>query len=153
MKLHAEKEYSQIIPTFWTWGDEKAPFGFELLLDFHRLRSRHHIIKRAASGSFGKERCQTCRATDVRSTLYEIHRSRRFYGKVVHVVSSSNRRFVTMNWKIQLFSNSDTIYLKRTGFLMARDSIHWPVLCLWVSGKPPVFWVSERCSRYLCGSS
>ena len=75
-------------------------------------------IKRAASGSFGKERCKSHRVTDVWSTLYEIHRSRSFYEKLVHVVGSGNRRFVTMNWTIKLFSYSDTIYLKRSGFLV-----------------------------------
>ena len=77
-----------------------------------------HHIKRAASGSFGKERCKSHRATDVCSSLYEIHRSRSFYEKLVHVVGSGNRRFVTMNWTIKLFSYSDTIYLKRSGFLV-----------------------------------
>ena len=41
-----------------------------------------------------------------------------FPGKLVHVVGRGNRRFVTMNWTMKLFSYSDTIYLKRSGFLV-----------------------------------
>ena len=41
------------------------------------------------------------------------------YEKLVHVVELvGSGRFVTMNWKIEVFSYSDMIYLKRSGFLM-----------------------------------
>ena len=67
------------------WNFEPCLFLIDSIL-------RHHI-KRAASGSFGKERCQSYRATDLRRTLFEIHRLRRSDGKLVHVVVSFSFSF------------------------------------------------------------
>ena len=67
-----------------------------------------HHIKQAAPGSFGKEGCKPYHAADVRSIVHAIHRSRRFYGKLVHITAKRKNYQVLTGHLYQLLKKGTT---------------------------------------------